>query len=122
MQRDNALEYKPNQVVASTGGKQVCYNLCQAVLNATDEVLIPAPYWVSYPDMVLLAAATPVIKYTTAETRFQITAEQLERAITPRTPQLWLNSPSNPAPMASDRKIVRYGRRVTVRVGSGGRR
>lgn len=100
MQRDNALDYKPNQIVASTGGKQVCYNLCQALLNATDEVLIPAPYWVSYPDMVLLADATPVIMYTTAATRFKITAEQLERAITPRTRMLWLNSPSNPSGMA----------------------
>src|SRR3546814_7909515 len=91
MQRDNALEYKPSQVVASTGGKQVCYNLCQAILNATDEVLIPAPYWVSYPDMVLLADATPVIMYTTAETRFKITAAQLERAITPDRKRTRLN-------------------------------
>nr|WP_206370933.1 pyridoxal phosphate-dependent aminotransferase [Solimonas marina] len=100
MQRDNALEYKPNQIVATTGGKQACFNLCQAVLNATDEVLIPAPFWVSYPDMVLLADATPVFMYTTAETRFKITPEQLERAITPRTKMLWLNSPSNPSGMA----------------------
>lgn len=100
MQRDNALDYKPNQIVAATGGKQACYNLCQAVLNATDEVLIPAPFWVSYPDMVLLADATPVFMYTTAETRFKITPEQLERAITPRTKMLWLNSPSNPSGMA----------------------
>jgi aspartate aminotransferase len=100
MQRDNALDYKPNQVIASNGGKQACYNLCQALLNATDEVLIPAPFWVSYPDMVLLADATPVILYTTDATRFKITPEQLERAITPRTRMLWLNSPSNPSGMA----------------------
>ncbi|NGY03881.1 pyridoxal phosphate-dependent aminotransferase [Solimonas terrae] len=100
MQRDNALDYKPNQIVAGTGGKQVCYNLCQALLNATDEVLIPAPFWVSYPDMVLLADATPVFMYTTDATRFKITPEQLERAITPRTRMLWLNSPSNPSGMA----------------------
>jgi aspartate aminotransferase len=100
MARDNGLEYKPNQVLASVGGKQACYNLCQALLNATDEVLIPAPYWVSYPDMVLLADATPVILKTTLDTRFKITPEQLEAAITERTRMLWLNSPSNPSGMA----------------------
>jgi aspartate aminotransferase len=103
MKRDNALDYRPNQVVVSTGGKQACYNLCQAFLNATDEVIIPAPYWVSYPDMVLLADATPVIIYTSAETRFKITPEQLERAITPRSRMIWLNSPSNPSGMAYTR-------------------
>ncbi|MGH8457453.1 MAG: pyridoxal phosphate-dependent aminotransferase [Stenotrophobium sp.] len=103
MQRDNGLGYKPNQVVASTGGKQACYNLCQAFLNATDEVIIPAPYWVSYPDMALLADATPVILYTSAATRFKITPAQLEAAITPRTRMLWLNSPSNPSGMAYTR-------------------
>src|SRR5882724_6537875 len=76
MKRDNALDYKPNQVLVSNGGKQSCYNLCQALLNATDEVIVPAPYWVSYPDMVLLADATPVILFTTAATRFKITAAQ----------------------------------------------
>jgi aspartate aminotransferase len=100
MKRDNALEYKPNQILASNGGKQSCYNLCQALLNATDEVIIPAPYWVSYPDMVLLADATPVFIETTAEQRFKITPEQLERAISPRTRMIWLNSPSNPSGMA----------------------
>ncbi|HSW12816.1 MAG TPA: pyridoxal phosphate-dependent aminotransferase [Solimonas sp.] len=100
MQRDNALEYKPNQILVSNGGKQSCYNLCQALLNATDEVIVPAPYWVSYPDMVLLADATPVFIETTAEARFKITPEQLERAISPRTKMIWLNSPSNPSGMA----------------------
>ena len=100
MKRDNGLDYKPNQVLASNGGKQSCYNLCQALLNATDEVIIPAPYWVSYPDMVLLADATPVFIETTAEQRFKITPEQLERAISPRTRMIWLNSPSNPSGMA----------------------
>src|ERR1044071_1067769 len=103
MKRDNALDYKPNQVLVSNGGKQSCYNLCQAYLNATDEVIIPAPYWVSYPDMVLLADATPVIIPTTAATRFKITAAQLEAAITPRTRMLFLNSPSNPSGMAYSR-------------------
>ena len=100
MKRDNALDYKPNQVLVSTGGKQACYNLCQALLNATDEVIVPAPYWVSYPDMVLLADATPVVIETTQATRFKITPEQLERAISPRTRMIWLNSPSNPSGMA----------------------
>lgn len=110
MKRDNALDYKPNQIIVSTGGKQACYNLCQAFLNATDEVIVPAPYWVSYPDMVLLADATPVILYTTAETRFKITPAQLEAAITPRTRMIWLNSPSNPSGMAySKAELVALG-------------
>lgn len=101
--RDNRLDYAPNQILASCGGKQSCYNLCMAVLDAGDEVLIPAPFWVSYPDMVLLADATPVIMPTTQAARFKITAEQLERAITPRTKMLWINSPSNPSGMAYTR-------------------
>ncbi|MES2682215.1 MAG: pyridoxal phosphate-dependent aminotransferase [Pseudomonadota bacterium] len=100
MRRDNALDYKANQVLVSCGGKQSCYNLCMAYLNATDEVIIPAPYWVSYPDMVLLADATPVILATTAANRFKITPAQLEAAITPRTRMIFLNSPSNPSGMA----------------------
>ncbi|HVT35777.1 MAG TPA: pyridoxal phosphate-dependent aminotransferase [Nevskiaceae bacterium] len=103
MKRDNGLDYKPNQVLVSCGGKQSCYNLCQALLNATDEVIVPAPYWVSYPDMVLLADATPVFIYTSAATRFKITPAQLEAAITPRTRMIWLNSPSNPSGMAYTR-------------------
>lgn len=103
LQRDNALEYKPNQILASCGGKQSCYNLCMAVLDVGDEVLVPAPFWVSYPDMVLLADATPVIMPTTQAARFKITAEQLERAITPRTKMIWINSPSNPSGMAYTR-------------------
>lgn len=110
MKRDNGLDYKPNQVLVSCGGKQSCYNLCMAYLNATDEVIIPAPYWVSYPDMVLLADATPVILPTTAATRFKITPEQLERAITPRTRMIFLNSPSNPSGMAYTRaELVALG-------------
>jgi aspartate aminotransferase len=99
LKRDNALDYKPAQVLVSCGGKQSCYNLCMAYLNATDEVIIPAPYWVSYPDMVLLADATPVIIETTQEARFKITPAQLERAITPRTRMIFLNAPSNPSGM-----------------------
>ncbi len=100
MARDNGLTYTAKQVIASVGGKQACYNLCQALLNDGDEVLIPAPFWVSYPDMVLLADGTPVIMPTTLATRFKITPQQLEAAITPRTRMIWLNSPSNPSGMA----------------------
>jgi len=100
MKRDNGLDYTAKQILVSCGGKQSCYNLCQAFLNATDEVLIPAPYWVSYPDMVLLADATPIILPTTQATRFKITPEQLEAAINERTRMIWLNSPSNPSGMA----------------------
>jgi len=99
-ERDNGLKYEPGQVVVSVGGKQACYNLCQALLNDGDEVLIPAPYWVSYPDMALLADGKPVIIETTAAARFKITPAQLEAAITPRSRLLFLNSPSNPSGMA----------------------
>ncbi len=94
--RDNALDYELDQVLASTGGKQCIYNLCQALLNPGDEVIIPAPYWVSYPDMVLLAEAEPVIVSAGQSQHFKLLPEQLERAITPRTRMLFLNSPSNP--------------------------
>ena len=102
-QRDNGLDYAPNQVLASVGGKQACYNLCQALLNDGDEVIIPAPFWVSYPDMVLLADGKPVILPTTSETRYKITAPQLEAAITPKTRLIFLNSPSNPSGVAYTR-------------------
>ncbi|MDT0496121.1 pyridoxal phosphate-dependent aminotransferase [Algiphilus sp. W345] len=99
-ERDNGLKYEPAQVVASVGGKQACYNLCQALLNDGDEVIIPAPYWVSYPDMALLAGGVPMVVETAAETRLKMTPAQLEAAITPRTRLLFLNSPSNPSGMA----------------------
>ena len=101
--RDNGLEYAPAQILVSCGGKQSCYNLCQALLNHGDEVIVPAPYWVSYPDMALLADGEPVFIETSAETRYKITAAQLEKAITPRTRLLFLNSPSNPSGMAYTR-------------------
>lgn len=101
--RDNGLEYAAAQILVSCGGKQSCYNLCQALLNHGDEVIIPAPYWVSYPDMVLLADGKPVIIETTPETRLKITPVQLEAAITPRTRLIFLNSPSNPSGMAYTR-------------------
>jgi aspartate aminotransferase len=94
--RDNGLEYTPAQVTVGTGGKQVLYNALMATLNPGDEVIIPAPYWVSYPDMVLLAGGTPVAVEAQLQTKFKITAEQLEAAITPKTKWLIFNSPSNP--------------------------
>ena len=101
--RDNGLEYTANEVMVSTGAKQVLYNLCQALLNDGDEVLIPAPYWVSYPDIVLLAGGKPVIIAGRAENRSKITAEDLERSITDKTRLLVLNSPSNPTGIAYTR-------------------
>ena len=94
--RENGLEYSDNEVMVSSGGKQVFYNLCQAILNKSDEVIIPSPYWVSYPDMVLLADATPVFIETGLEQEFKITAEQLESSLNANTKLLVLNSPSNP--------------------------
>ncbi|HWQ95374.1 MAG TPA: pyridoxal phosphate-dependent aminotransferase [Gammaproteobacteria bacterium] len=94
--RENGLEYTSDQILVSAGGKQSFYNLAQALLNAGDEVIIPAPYWVSYPDMVLLAEAEPVTIYAGIEQRFKITPRQLEAAITPKTRLLVMNSPSNP--------------------------
>lgn len=98
--QENSLEYKPNQIIVSSGGKQSFYNLCQAFLDTGDEVIIPAPYWVSYPDMVLLADGKPVIVPTTQEEQLKLTAAKLEAAITAKTKVLVLNSPSNPTGMA----------------------
>ncbi len=94
--RDNGLDYAPEQVSVSSGGKQVLYNALMATLNPGDEVVIPAPYWVSYPDMVRLAGGTPVIAEAGLETGFKLTPAQLEAAITPSTKWLIFNSPSNP--------------------------
>lgn len=94
--RDNGLDYAVNQILVSVGGKQSFYNLCQAYINDGDEVIIPAPYWVSYPDMTLLAGGVPVIVECGIEQGFKLTATQLEAAITPKTRLLVINSPSNP--------------------------
>ncbi|SEQ25794.1 pyridoxal phosphate-dependent aminotransferase [Thalassovita taeanensis] len=94
--RDNGLTYTPKQVTVGTGGKQVLYNALMATLNHDDEVIIPAPYWVSYPDMVLLAGGTPVFIEAELEQNFKITPEQLEQAITRNTKWFLFNSPSNP--------------------------
>ncbi|WP_439119364.1 pyridoxal phosphate-dependent aminotransferase [Marivita sp.] len=94
--RENGLDYSPSQVAVSTGGKQVLYNALLATLNPSDEVIIPAPYWVSYPDMVRLGGGEPVIVETTIEDGFRISPEALEAAITPKTKWFIFNSPSNP--------------------------
>ena len=95
--RENGLTYTTKQVTVGTGGKQVLYNAFMATLSAGDEVIIPAPYWVSYPDMVLLAEGTPVFVPCTQETGFKMKAADLEKAITPKTKWVLLNSPSNPS-------------------------
>ena len=94
--QENGLSYEMNEICASVGAKQACYNLCQAVLNEGDEAIIPAPYWVSYPDMVLLAGGQPKIISCGIEQNFKITAEQLEPQMSDKTKLLFLNSPSNP--------------------------
>ncbi|HKV96902.1 MAG TPA: pyridoxal phosphate-dependent aminotransferase [Gammaproteobacteria bacterium] len=101
--RENGLDYKPDQILVSCGGKQSFFNLCQALLNPGDEAVIPAPYWVSYPEMVALAAAIPIMPYAGAEQHYKLKPEQLERAITKRTRLLVINSPSNPTGMAYSR-------------------
>ena len=98
--RDNSLDYTPDQVLVSSGGKQSFYNLCQALLNDGDEVIIPAPYWVSYPDMVILAGGKPVIINAGIEQGFKITPGQLQDAITDKTRLVVINSPSNPTGVA----------------------
>ena len=98
--RENQLSYEANEVMISNGGKQIFYNLCQAILNDGDEVLIPAPYWVSYPDMALLAGGEPVIIPTDDANRCKITAADLEKHITPKSKLFVINSPSNPSGIA----------------------
>ncbi len=94
--RENDLSYERSQILVSSGAKQTCFNLCLAILDPGDECIIPAPYWVSYPDMAILADAVPVTVYGGAEQGYKITPAQLAAAITPRTKLLILNSPSNP--------------------------
>lgn len=98
--RDNQLDYQLNQILVSVGGKQSIYNLCQALLDEGDKVIIPAPYWVSYPDIVLLAGGKPVILNTQSANQYKITAEQLEQAITAKTKLFIINCPSNPSGVA----------------------
>ena len=106
-QRDNALTYERNQVLVSSGAKQTIYNLCMALLDPGDEAIIPAPYWVSYPDMVLLADGLPVMPFAGMAQGYKITPRQLAAAITPKTRLLLLNSPCNPTGAAYTRAELR---------------
>lgn len=109
-QRDNDLNYNIGQVMASTGGKQAIFNLFSAILDQGDEVIIPAPYWASYPDMVIVNEGSPVIITCSVDQDYKMTAEQLEQAITPKTKLLILNSPSNPTGMVySDDEMAKIG-------------
>ncbi|NKB54631.1 MAG: aminotransferase class I/II-fold pyridoxal phosphate-dependent enzyme [Rhizobiaceae bacterium] len=101
--RENDLSYEPNQIIAGTGGKQILFNAFMATLNAGDEVIIPAPFWVSYPEMVAICGGESVYVETTIDSEFKVTAEALEAAITPRTKWFLFNSPSNPSGAAYSR-------------------
>jgi len=105
--RENGLDYKPEQVIVSVGGKHVIFNAFLATLSAGDEVIVPAPYWVSYPEMVLLCDGVPVVVPCRAERGFKLAPEDLEKAITPRTKWIVLNSPSNPSGAAYTRSELR---------------
>ncbi|HMB11525.1 pyridoxal phosphate-dependent aminotransferase [Saliniramus sp.] len=113
--RENDLDYKPSQTIVGTGGKQVIYNALLATLNPGDEVIIPRPYWVSYPEMVGLCGGTPVFVDTTMDDNFKLQAEPLERAITPKTKWIILNSPSNPSGAAYSRDEMKVITDVLMR-------
>jgi aspartate aminotransferase len=113
--RENQLDYKPSQIIIGTGGKQVLYNALIATLNPGDEVIIPAPYWVSYPDMVVMAGGTPVEVITTMDSGYKMTGEQLEKAITPKTKWIIFNSPSNPTGAAYNKAELKAVTDVLVR-------
>ncbi len=119
--RDNGFDYQPEQILVSSGGKQSFFNLCQALLDPGDEVIIPAPYWVSYPDMVVLAGGAPVLVHADASQQFKITPAQLEGAITDNTRLFVINSPSNPTGMAYSQEelaalgeVLRDHPRITI--------
>ena len=113
--RENGLDYTEKQILVSCGGKQSSFNLCLALLNPGDEVIIPAPYWVSYPDMVLLAGGEPVSVPTTMEDGFKMRPEALEKAITPKTKWIIFNSPSNPTGAAYTRDELKKVTDVLVK-------
>jgi len=113
--KDNDLTYERSQVLISCGAKHSLYNIAEALFDPGDEVIIPAPYWVSYPDQVLLNDATPVIVETTAQEGFTLTARSLEKAVSKKTKALVLNSPSNPTGLAYDRKTLEEIAAVAVR-------
>ena len=114
-QRENGLAYKPSQIIVATGGKQVLYNALVATINPGDEVIIPAPYWVSYPEMVLLAGGEPVAVTATMESGFKMKPEALEQAITPKTKWIIFNSPSNPTGAAYARAELKAVTDVLLR-------
>ena len=114
-ERDNGLSYKPNEILVSNGGKQSFYNLCQAVINQGDEVIIPAPYWVSYPDMVLLADGIPAFITADHTQSFKINAKQLTSKISTKTKMLVLNSPSNPTGVSYTRSELESLAEVLVK-------
>jgi aspartate aminotransferase len=105
--RENGLDYKPEQVIVGTGGKQILFNAFMATINPGDEVIIPAPFWVSYPEMIALCGGTPVPVETTIENNFKMTAEQLDKAITPKTKWFMFNSPSNPSGAAYSKEELK---------------
>ncbi len=113
--RENSLDYKSSQIIVGTGGKQVLYNALIATINPGDEVIIPAPYWVSYPEMVLLAGGEPVAVTTAMDTGFKMKPEALEKAITPKTKWIIFNSPSNPTGAAYTRAELKAVTDVLVR-------
>ncbi len=114
-QRENGLTYKPSEITVGSGGKQVLYNALLATLNPGEEVIIPSPYWVSYPDIVLLAGANPVIVETREEDGFKLTAKALAAAITPKTKWFIFNSPSNPTGAAYTRDEIKVLTDVLVK-------
>ena len=113
--RENGLDYKPEQTIVGTGGKQILFNAFMATLNPGDEVIIPAPYWVSYPEMVAINGGTPVFIDTRIEDNFKLTAADLEKAITPKTKWLIFNSPSNPSGAAYTEAELKSLTEVLVR-------
>lgn len=113
--RDNSLEYSPAQISIGTGGKQILYNALMATLNPGDEVIIPAPYWVSYPDMVLLAGGIPIVAAASIENNYKLTAEELESSITKKTKWFIFNSPSNPTGAGYSRKELKALTDVLIR-------
>jgi aspartate aminotransferase len=115
LQTDNHLNYQSQNIIVTNGGKHSLYNLMMALIEAGDEVIIPAPFWVSYPEMVKLAGGTPVIVPTTAESQYKITPAQLQNAITPQTRLLVLNSPSNPTGMVYTPDEIRAIAQVVVK-------
>lgn len=115
LKRDNKLDYEPNEIIISNGAKQSIYNIIMAVLNPGDEAIIPAPYWVSYPSIVKMAEAVPIIISTTLSKNFKITPQQLEQAITPKTRLLVLNSPNNPSGIAYSKEELEHISKILLK-------